>query len=436
MVRIRHWIGGDSSKFSRLGYYEMLTWIKLGDQKKIHELCDVSIGDGQGKSKLLAFYESDQKAELLQLVNVVEDGILEFKNFYMKLDLTSSSASFERLVHQALDLVDKMREAGLTLILDRMDAILNASANFEFNLVHQIYSIICEEDNLKPNNETFGLLLTLYVRMKDFKGAYRMLKTMEEMKLNPTSSMYNTIMAGYFKEKNVKGAVMGLEKIKLTGTQPDSITYSYLILNSDCERDIVKYYEELKSTLGVHITKHVYMAFINAYTSCGQFEKAKSVVLDLGKVSKKLLIEVKSVLASSLAIRGQLSDALEIYEEIKQDGLKLEPKGAINVIDNIQLDGELSRFLELLKDLEGYPEYWVDGITIDLLTRIKDFYSNDEITLEFLFDEANKIFKAMKELGFAIEEEAAKTISTSVRFVGHLKPASVDCLPGCSIKRF
>ncbi|KAM7261627.1 hypothetical protein ACFE04_020704 [Oxalis oulophora] len=268
-----------------------------------------------------------------------------------------------------------------------------------------------------------------------FKDAYRMLKTVEEMKLNPTSSMYNTIMAGYFKE----GALMVLEKMKLTGTQPDSITYSYLILNSDCERDIVKYYEELKSTLGVQITKHVYMALINAYASCGQFEKAKQVVLDLGKVSKKLLILVKSVLASSVAIRGQLSDALEIYEEIKQDDLKLEPKAAINVIDNIQLDGELSRLLELLKDLEGDPEYWVDGcwrtvlycvrfkhlsITIDLLTRMKDFYYNDEIALEFLFDEANKIFKAMKELGFAIEEEC------------RLKPGSVDCLPGCSIKRF
>ncbi|KAM7261864.1 hypothetical protein ACFE04_020941 [Oxalis oulophora] len=235
----------------------------------------------------------------------------------MKLDLTPSSASFETLVtycsqcgkvHQALDLVDEMREPGLTLTLDRMDAILNASANFEFNL---------------------------------FKGAYRMLKTMKEMKLNPNSSVYNTIMARYFKEKNVKGALMVLEKMKLTGTQPDSITYSYLILNSDCERDIVK-----------------------------------------------------SVLASSLAIRGQFSDAVEIYEEIKLDGLKLEPKAAINVID-----------------LEGDPEYWVDGcwrtmlycvrfkhlsITIDLLTRMKDFYSNDEIALEFLFDEA---FSLIAEMG-------------------------------------
>ncbi|KAM7261664.1 hypothetical protein ACFE04_020741 [Oxalis oulophora] len=156
----------------------MLMWIKLGDQKKIHALCDVSIGDGQGKSKLLvnyllAFCDSDQKAELLQLLNVVditrissscsasifkalgrlsldsfaekfifalktcdsgakdigscifnyiasipnlevEDAILEFKSFYMKLDLTPSSPSFERLVtycyqcgkeHQALELV-------------------------------------------------------------------------------------------------------------------------------------------------------------------------------------------------------------------------------------------------------------------------------------------------------------------------------------------
>ncbi|KAM7261700.1 hypothetical protein ACFE04_020777 [Oxalis oulophora] len=174
---------GDSSKFPRLGYYEMLMWFKLGDLKKIHELCDILV-----VNDLLAFCESDQRAELLQILNVVdithvssscsasifkalerlsldsfdekfifalktselplpkyvaelhldEDAILEFKNFYMKLDLAPSSASFEALVtycchcwkvHQALDLVDEMREAGLTLTLDMMHTILTASAN-------------------------------------------------------------------------------------------------------------------------------------------------------------------------------------------------------------------------------------------------------------------------------------------------------------------
>lgn len=45
------------------------------------------------------------------------------------------------------------------------------------------------------------------------------------------------------------------------------------------EADLViflQYYEELKRS-GVQITKHIFMALINAYAACGQFEKAKKV---------------------------------------------------------------------------------------------------------------------------------------------------------------
>lgn len=49
------------------------------------------------------------------------------------------------------------------------------------------------------------------------------------------------------------------------------------------------------------------------------------VVLD-PHIPGKSLNEIKSVLVGNLVSHGQLSEALLVYEQIKKDGHKLEPK--------------------------------------------------------------------------------------------------------------
>ncbi|GFZ12476.1 tetratricopeptide repeat (TPR)-like superfamily protein [Actinidia rufa] len=158
-------------------------------------------------------------------------------------------------------------------------------------------------------------------------------------------------------------------------------------------------YEELKQS-GVQFTKHIFMSLINAYAACGQFEKAKQVVLDKG-VPIKSLNEIKCVLVSALASHGQISDALNIYEEIKQAECNVEPKAIICLIEHLHSEGELGRLLQLLAEVND-PEYWIDGCcrvilycvahkhlssTVDLLKQLKDKFCDDEVATEVLFDE-------------------------------------------------
>lgn len=339
---------------------------------------------------------------------LVEDVYSKFKDFHVKLEVTPSSTSYKELityccdslkVHAALDIVDEMCEVGITLTIEVLHSILHASEeSYDFNLVRRIYSVICHH-GMKPTNETFRSMISLCVKMKDFEGAYGMLKDLEKMNLRPTSSMYNAIMAGYFREKNTYGVMMVLKQMELADVKPDSQTLSYLISNCDREEDIIKYYEELQR-LGIQASKQIFMALINAYATCGQFEKAKQVVSDKG-LPVKYLNEIKSVLVSALASHGQMSDALDIYEEIKQAGSSLEPKAVIRLIEHLQSDGELSRLLQLFKELKDH-DYWVDGCcriilycvrykhlsdAVDLLKQLKDKFCNDELAIEVLFDE-------------------------------------------------
>ncbi|EOY12569.1 Tetratricopeptide repeat-like superfamily protein, putative isoform 1 [Theobroma cacao] len=482
---------GNPSLLPRLGYYEMLLWIGVNNEKKIQELCNyIAATDGIDdfelkENYLLALCESGRKEDLMQLLEIidikrissvnkvanifkslgrlslesfaekfllafkscdygmenisrlilsyassipnlkVEDTFLKFKSFHKKFKIIPSSASYEMLityccdfhkVHVALDLVNEMCELGLSLPIETLHRILYASEeSYEFHLVRQIYSVICLH-NLKPNSETFRSMISLSVKMKDFEGAYAMLNDMKKMKVMPTASIYNAIMAGYFREKNSSAALKVLKKMECEDIKPDAQTFSYLIGNCDCEEDISKYYEEMKSA-GIQVTKHVFMALINAYATCGQFEKAKQVLLDKG-IPFKSLKEIKSALVSALASNGQMCDALNIYKEIKQVGDTLEPKAVISLIEHFNLEGELSTLLQLLEELHD-PDYWVDACcrivlhcvkikdlrsTVDLLKRLKDKLHNDDLGIDFLCDEVFSLIAEgdAKELWFGL----------------------------------
>ncbi|XP_021287856.1 pentatricopeptide repeat-containing protein At4g21880, mitochondrial-like isoform X3 [Herrania umbratica] len=482
---------GNPSLLPRLGYYEMLLWIGVNNEKKIQELCHYiaptdGIDDFEFKENyLLALCQSGRKEDLTQLLEIidikrissvdkvvhifkslgrlslesfaekfllafkscdygmenisrlilsyassipnlkVEDTFLKFKSLHKKFTIIPSSASYEMLityccdfhkVHVALDMVNEMCELGLSLSIEMLHRISHAcEESYEFHLVRQIYSVICLH-NLKPNSETFRRMISLSVKMKDFEGAYAMLNDMKKMKVMPTASIYNAIMAGYFREKKSSAALTVLKNMECEDIKPDTQTFSYLIGNCDCEEDISKYYEEMKSA-GIQVTKHVFMALINAYATCGQFEKAKQVLLDKG-IPFKSLKEIKSALASALASNGQMLDALNIYKEIKQVGDTLEPKAVISLIEHFNFERELSTLLQLLEELHD-PDYWVDACcrivlhcvkikdlrsTVDLLKQLKDKLHNDDLGIDFLCDEVFSLIAEgdAKELWFGL----------------------------------
>ncbi|XP_074301784.1 pentatricopeptide repeat-containing protein At4g04790, mitochondrial-like isoform X2 [Silene latifolia] len=435
----------DVSLHPRLGYYEMLFWIEMNNEEKVQELCkEISVGESEmgsllHENYLLALCERDRKDELLQLLDiiditrissvdnvatifrsigrlsleafakmfilvlndcdygsqnisnliysyssslknlVVEDTISKFKEMHEKLDLPLVAGSYEKIitfccyshkVHLALDLVDEMCQAGLTLSVGTLNTICHTcEETCEYILARRIYSIVGRY-KLKPNGETYRNIINLNVRMKDFHNAYAMLMDLDGLNLRPSASMYNAIIAGYCRE----------------------------------------YYEELKLA-GVQATKHVFMALVNKYVSSGQFEKAKEVLFDKG-IPVKNLTEIKSALVSALAYHGQMADALDIYEDMKQNGSCLEPKAVISLIENQQFEGKLNLLLVLLEELnDPDPHYWVDGCcrvilyciresnlrsAVDLLKKLASKFQDDELAQEFIFDEVFSQIADMK----------------------------------------
>lgn len=468
---------GNPSSISRLGYYEMLLWMRVNNEEMIRDICEyITVEESKDtfalrESYLLALCESDRKTQILDVLkniditklksaksisNIfqslgrllleseaesllldlracdygadkisnfiasyavsipnleVEDMVLKIENLHDVLEVLLSSSAYEKLIlyccgmHKvdvALDIVDKMCQAGFELSTHVLQSILQICEEaYDYILVHRICSIIrCHHHYLQLNGDICRCLVHFCVRLKDFERAYKMVNELHELGFKPTTAMYNAIMAGYFREKNISGALRVLKHMQEANVKPDSQTFSYLIGNCETKDDINMYRDEMTKS-EIKLTKQIYMALVNAYAACGEFEEAKKVVDD--QSTSKSLNEIKSVLVSALASHGRLSEALVIYKEIKKAGHNLEPKAVISLIDAMRYrSGELDRLLLLLMDLSD-QNYWVDGCfrviqycvqnnhlstTVDLLKQLKDTFESDETMTEVLFDAA------------------------------------------------
>ncbi|XP_071692376.1 pentatricopeptide repeat-containing protein At4g04790, mitochondrial-like [Rutidosis leptorrhynchoides] len=455
----------------RLAYYEMLLWIRVGDEDKIQNLIADTCDNKDSnfiESYLVALMEADMQGEVSMLLEKIdvkkvsskesmerifkslgrlqlefhakkfiqelksegngeehllkliydyamsipnlqaEDIVVKFKSLQAELKIESSSIAYEKLiktccdyleVQLAIDLVDSLLNDGLDVHINTINSILTAChASCEYNLVRRI-KIMINDHKIVPNLETFSTMISLLVKLKDFDGAYEMIKDVEKFNQKPSSNMYNAIMGGYFRQKNYNKGLMVLKQMEASGVAPDSHTFSYIIGNCNSEEDIIKYREELREA-HVQPTKHIFMAYINAYAACGLFEKAKQVLSD-NHIPDKNRTEIKSVLVSALAANGQMADALEVYDEIKQEKATLEPKSIICLIEHLKSEGELDRLLQLLSQLEN-SELWDDGCgriilycvrhklldsAVDLLKQRTEKFSTDEAVIEVVFDE-------------------------------------------------
>ncbi|PIN19274.1 hypothetical protein CDL12_08048 [Handroanthus impetiginosus] len=260
-------------------------------------------------------------------------------------------------------------------------------------------------------------MILLCAKMKDFEGAYRLIDDLENFNLKPTAGMFNILLASYFREKDVQSAMKVLKQMEAADVKPDALTYSHLISNSHCEKDIIKVYDDMRNAR-VEPTKQVFMALVNAYASCGLFEHAKQVILD-EKIPVKNLNEIKSVLVGALASNGQLSSAVNLYEEVKNAGCNLDPKAIRCLIELFHSEGELNKALQLLEELNDTP-CWIDAcfrvishcvrhenlrLTIDLLKQLMDKFINAEVVLEVLFDEVFCLFaeKESTDMKFGLD---------------------------------
>ncbi|KAG2648324.1 hypothetical protein PVAP13_1NG042515 [Panicum virgatum] len=365
-----------SNIFKSLGRLELENYA----DKLLQGMRSKGCSDGTISSSILGY--------VANIPNIlVEEMLVAFHKWHEKFEVAPSIAAYNTIISiccnsskisLALDVADSMCKSGSNVTIELFHSIIHAcEQGGELHMARPMYDLI-RHHNLKLKSETFRSMISLFVKMKDFEGAYNILTDAEESGEISTVSLYNVIMLGYYREKNYNGAQMVMSQMQIAGVKPDSETFSYLILNCESEESIAKYHDQLRQD-GIQMTKHIYVALINAYTRLGNFDMAKQVLLDK-EIPSKLLSEIKSALVGALASNGQVLDALRMYTNIKQSGGSLEPKAAIALIDHIQTEGEVDRMHQLLDELNDLSS-WFDGCGRAVLYCVQHNYPDAAIDL-------------------------------------------------------
>ncbi|PKA62208.1 Pentatricopeptide repeat-containing protein [Apostasia shenzhenica] len=381
---------------------------------------------------------------------LVEDIFSKVEKLHVQVGVVMTIASCDKLiklscnllkVQTAIDIAERVYQSGLVLPIDSFHPILHACERCnEFDLVHQVYSMICNHDVI-PVADTFRNMMILHAKMKDYEGAYNLLNDARMMNVMPTAGMYNAIMVGYIREKNSIGVLTVLRQMEDADIEPDSETYSYLISNCGNEKDIEKYHDEMQRS-GVRPTKYIYAALIHAYANFGKIEMAKQVLKDSGIPSRHLK-EIRSVLVSALCSNGQISDALHQYDEIKQAGGMLEPKACMVLIDHLRTEGNFDRLEQLLRELSN-SNYWFDGCgrviqycvrhnllssAIELLAKLKE---KDESSTYIIIDKVFHEIWAMEPINLETGLELLQAIKEKLHLF--ITRISLDFLLSTCVK--
>ncbi|KAL6629199.1 hypothetical protein ACP70R_028964 [Stipagrostis hirtigluma subsp. patula] len=365
-----------SDIFKSLGRLELENYA----EKLLQEMRSKESDDGNISSLIFHYAANIPNIE-------VEDVVESFHKWHDKFEVVPSIAAYGKIVSiccnsskitLALDVADCMCKSNSNVPVESFHPIIQAcEQRCELHMVRPIYDLI-RQHKLKLKSETYKSMISLFVKMKDFEGAYSILTDAEESGEISTISLYNAVMLGYFKEKNHNAAQMVMAQMQIAGVKPDSETFSYLISNCESEEDISKYHDQLRKD-GIQMTKHIYMAFVNAYSRLGNFDRAKEVPLDK-EIPRKHLNEIESALVGALASNGQILDALSMYDKMKQSGRCLEPKATISLIEHIRTEGELDRMYQLLEELND-SHSWFEGCSRVLLYCVQHNYLDAAIEL-------------------------------------------------------
>ncbi|KAL6888546.1 hypothetical protein ACP4OV_009572 [Aristida adscensionis] len=465
--------------YSHIAYYEMLFCIRVQDEQKIQELCrsvenyNEEVHYDTAESYMLAFAESGRKRDLIGLLELlgltkissskyiynifkslgrlelenyaeklleemrskaVEDVVEAFHKWHKKFEVAPSIAAYGKIISiccdsskisLALDVADCMCKSNSSVPVELFHPIIQAcDQRYELHMARQIYDLM-RRHNLKLKIETFRSMISLFVKLKDFEGAYNILTDAEESGEISTISLYNAIMLGYFREKNHNAAQMVMAQMQIAGVKPDSDTFSYLILNCESEEDISKYHDQLRKD-GIQMTKQIYMAFIYAYSRLGKFDMAKEVLLDK-EIPRKHMNEIESALVGALASNGQILDALSMHDEMKQTGRCLEPKAAITLIEYTRTEGELDRMYQLLEELNDSSS-WFEGCNRVLTYCVQHNYLGAAIELLQQLREKDETSTHMvvDQLFFQIWEKEPVNSDLGIKLLHAVKELGLD----------
>ncbi|KAG7546642.1 Pentatricopeptide repeat [Arabidopsis suecica] len=384
----------------RLVYYEMLLWIQVNDEEKIHKLCNTIDDSGLSLSNLQEYYlvalcEKDSKEnfqKLLEIVNITTvsspDALKSIFGYLGKLMLESVAV---KLLWELRDCGKDGVETVSNLIFSYATCIPNSSvedAIFKFNKLH-------EELDIVPSYTSYENLVSYLCGSNEVVTALDIVENLCEAGLVISANILHSLLQAVEQilEFNLVQRIYSIMSNK--SVKPNSETFRRSIHLCIRIKDFEGAYTMLGNLKNFNLAPNssMYNSIMAGYFR----EKNVNSALKVLKEMKDADVKPDSVTFSYLInYCGEEATIAKYYKEMKKAGVEVNKHVYMSLIKAYASCGQSEKAKQVLLDLE-VPAKDHNELKSVLISALA---SNGKIT------DALSIYEEMKKLGCPVEPKA------------------------------
>ena len=285
------------------------------------------------------------------------------------------------LCMEAFEAFGQMQQVGLKPNQVTYVSILNAcSASTALERGKEVHAHIIDA-GYQSDLRVGTALVNMYAKCGSIRDAHLVFDKMNK----PDVIVWTAMIVGYAQHGQCEEAFEVFHQMQRAGMKPNQITY-LSILNACASSTALERGKEIHADIteaGFQSDLRVGNALINLYAKCGSIRKARQVFDEMGKRD----VISWNTMIGGLAFYGCGQDALQIYEQMKKEGVRPDPVTFVSVLTACSQAGlvdEGRRYFNAMSQDHGIiPTNGHYGCLVDLLGRAGHL------------DEAENIIKSM-----------------------------------------
>lgn len=240
--------------------------------------------------------------------------------------------------------------------------------------VYDFISQMRDSFGLKPDLVTYTILIDNVCNSRNLREVTRLVSVLNEEGFKPDCFLYNTIMKGYCMLSRGSEAIEVYNKMKEDGVEPDLVTYNTLIFGLSKAGRVkeARKYLDLMVELGHTPDAVTYTSLMNGMCRDGDCAGALRLLQEMERKGCAPNACTYNTLLHGLC-KGMLEKAVELYEVMKSNEMKLETAAYATFVRFLVRNGRVADAYEVF-------DYAVESKSLTDVSA----YSTLETTLKWL----------------------------------------------------
>lgn len=239
-------------------------------------------------------------------------------------------------------------------------------------LAMELYEEMDQDSSICCHLVTYNTLIDAFARAGDMAAVGKVFTSMSARGVEPDLITYSTVIKGYCVRGDLEAGIRLLGRMRQKGIEPDAVLYNSL-LDGCAHQQLRKLTEKVLADMegpgGIAPSNYTLSILVKLYGRCKDMDKLFEVVESYpAEYGFKLNAKVYTCLMSALISNGQLTQALEVFQKMKDAGSAPDAKTYQTILSGCLRQGSISSAVMLVNAaLDGGYYHLESSVLQDVL---------------------------------------------------------------------